>query len=99
MKADLYVQGNYWATIDVPGDGLLALLAQGMITQAKQKAAQLQRELNDLDGVVCSISLRLQAPTTYPPGTGDPNNPSQKENTDAHQSALPLVHPDPTPHS
>ena len=68
MKADLYVQGNYWATIDVPGDGLLALLAQGMITQAKQKAAQLQRDLNDLDGVVCSISLRLQAPTTYPPG-------------------------------
>ena len=71
MKAELYVQGTYWATIDVPGDGLLALLAQGMIAQAKQKAAQLQRDLNDLDGVVCSISLRLQAPTTYTPDTAD----------------------------
>ncbi|MBA7639367.1 hypothetical protein ES703_47025 [subsurface metagenome] len=65
MKADLYVQGHFWATIDVPGDGLLALLASGMITEAQRKADQLQADLNAIDGVVCSIHLRLKEPVTY----------------------------------
>lgn len=65
MKADLYVQGHFWGTIDLPGDSLLALLAKGMITEAQQKAEQLRQDLNDLDGVSCSISLRLQGHVTY----------------------------------
>ncbi|GAI13699.1 unnamed protein product, partial [marine sediment metagenome] len=58
MKADLYVQGNFWATVDVPDDGLLTLLAKGMITEAQRKAQQLRRDLDSLDGVQCSISIR-----------------------------------------
>ncbi len=71
MKADLYVQGNFWASIDVPGDSLIALLAKGMITEAQHKAEQLQADLMAIDGVQCSISLRLKKPVTYPPGPGD----------------------------
>ncbi len=70
MKADLYVQGHFWATIDVPGDSLLALLAKGMITEAQQRADQLKADLNGIDGVKCSIHLRLQDRVIYPPGTG-----------------------------
>ncbi len=75
MKADLYVQGNYWATIDVPGDGLLALLAKGMITEANEKAAQLARELTDLDHIQCSVSLCIRHGPTYavPDDTADPD--------------------------
>jgi len=71
MKADLYVQGHFWATIVIPGDSLICLLAMGMITSANQKAQQLANELNDLDQVHCSVSLRFQDPTTYPPGEHD----------------------------
>jgi len=69
MKANLYVQGNFWATIDLPGDSLLALLAKGMIAEANRKALQLADELNDLDGVTCSISLRIRQPIPYMPDT------------------------------
>lgn len=65
MKADLYVQGNFWASIQIPGDSLLALLAKGMITQANQKAQQLAQDLADLDQVQCSVSLRLTKPVAY----------------------------------
>jgi len=65
MKADLYVQGRFWASIDVPGDSLLALLAAGMITEAQHKADQLKADLNAIDGVVCSIHMRLKNPVTY----------------------------------
>jgi len=65
MKADLYVQGNFWATIVVPGDSLLALLAKGMITEATCKAQQLANELNDLDQIQCSINLRFRHPVDY----------------------------------
>ena len=68
MKADLYVQGAFWATIIVPGDSLLALLAKGMITEANRKAEQLAKELNDLDQVQCSINLRFRHPVNYVPG-------------------------------
>lgn len=67
MKADLYVQGNFWATIIVPGDSLLALLTKGMITEATRKAAQLANDLNDLDQVQCSINLRFRHPTGEQP--------------------------------
>ena len=65
MKADLYIQGHFWATIDVPGDSLIALLAKGMITEAQHKADQLQADLNAIDGVQCSIHLRVKQPVTY----------------------------------
>lgn len=75
MKADLYVQGHFWATIDVPGDSLLALLAQGMISRAERLAHQLKSDLNALEGVNCSISLRLKSPVAFsPPDTSqDPD--------------------------
>lgn len=65
MKANLYVQGHFWATIDVPGDSLLALLAKGMIVEAQQKADQLKADLEAIDGVVCSIHMRIKNPVTY----------------------------------
>ena len=72
MKANLYVQGHFWATIDLPGDSLLALLAKGMITEAQHRADQLKADLDGIDGVKCSIHLRLQGATIYPPG--DPHH-------------------------
>jgi len=71
MKADLYVQGRYWATIDLPGDHLLALLATGMITEATRKAEQLAADLAELDGVKCSISLRIKGLVNFPPELDD----------------------------
>jgi len=65
MKADLYVQGNYWATIEIPGDSLLALLAKGMITEASDKLDALANELNDLDHVQCSVSLHIRETVAY----------------------------------
>jgi len=67
MKADLYVQGDFWATIIVPSDSLLALLAKGMITEANRKATRLVEELKDLDSVECSINLRYRDPISYLP--------------------------------
>jgi len=67
MKADLYLQGNFWATIVIPGDGLLALLARGMITEANRKASQLVNELNDLDQVQCTINMRISHPVNFTP--------------------------------
>lgn len=65
MEADLYVQGHYCATIDLPGDGIIALLAKGMITHAEHHAKLLQQELNAIDGVTCQISLRYKQPVSY----------------------------------
>jgi len=67
MKADLYVQGNFWATIVIPGDSLLALLAKGMITEANRKTEQLANDLGNLDQVQCSINLRFRDPVHYTP--------------------------------
>lgn len=71
MKADLYVQGNFWATIIIPSDSLLALFAKGMITEANRKAAQLATDLSNLDDVKCSIHLRFRHPVTDTPDTDD----------------------------
>jgi len=71
MKADLYVQGHFWATIDVPGDSLLALLAKGMITETTHKCAQLKVDLAALDSIQCVISLSVKGTTIYPPGEPD----------------------------
>ena len=65
MKADLYVQGAFWATIVLTSDSLLTLLADGMIAQATTKAAALQADLRAIEGVKCSISLRYAVPVTY----------------------------------
>lgn len=71
MKADLYVQGHFWATIIIPGDGLLALLAKGMIAEANLRAQQLTTVIDDLDQVHCSVSLRFEEPVTYESAPGD----------------------------
>jgi len=75
MKADLYVQGHFWASIDIPGDSLLALLAKGMITEANEKAAQLARELTDLDQIQCTVTLCIRHDPAYavPDHTADPD--------------------------
>jgi len=83
MEADLYVQGRFWATVDVPSGGLLDLLAQGMITQTTEKAAQLQSDINDIDGAYCCISLRWKVPAPPPNDTINNSNPSHPENTNA----------------
>jgi len=70
MKADLYVQGNFWATIEIPGESFLALLAKGKVTEASAKLEQLAHDLNSLEGVQCSVSLRIQETITYTPPTG-----------------------------
>ena len=66
-----FSQGHFWATIDVPGDSLLALLANGMIIEAQRKADQLKADLDRIDGVECSIHLRIKGVVIYPPGAGD----------------------------
>ena len=98
MKADLYVQGHFWATIVLPGDSLLALLGKGMISEATRKAEQLKADFHGIGGVKCSIHLHLQGPVTYDPGEGDCNDPFRQENNHADYRSLPLVPPAPTPH-
>lgn len=71
MKANLFIQGHFWASIDIPGDGLLALLAKGMITEANEKAAQLARELTDLNDVQCTVTLSIRHAPTYSPWPPD----------------------------
>lgn len=65
MKADLFVQGNYWASFDIPGDSLLALLAAGITATAEKTALRLQSEVGDLGHVECSVNIRWHHPTTY----------------------------------
>ena len=65
MKADLYVQGNFWATIDLPEDSFFALLAKARITEAQQRADQLKADLETIHGVKCSITLPVKEPATY----------------------------------
>lgn len=72
MIADLYVQGRFWATILLPGDSLLALLADGIVAQATLKAAELHADLEAIEGVKCCISLRYKAPLTYHDDSPDP---------------------------
>ncbi len=81
MKADLYVQGHHWATIEVPGDSLLSLLAQGMITRANLQAAALHKNLLGLPSLQCSISIRINEPVTYSPDTELQKPPAPTENT------------------
>lgn len=84
MKADLYVQGHFWATIDLPGHSLLALLAKGMLTAAQYKADQLKADLEAIDGVECQISLRIKETIAYPPREPDSDHPFLQENTHAN---------------
>jgi len=72
MKADLYVQGLFWATVDVPDDGLLAMLADGTLTHATERASQLQHDFDNIDGIKCSISLRFSEPVADPSDTAEP---------------------------
>ncbi len=65
MKADIFIQGHLCATISIPSDSLLGLLARGMITEAAPKLQRLARDLSDLDQVQCSVSLRIRTPTPY----------------------------------
>lgn len=71
MKADLYVQGNYWATIDLPGHSLLAVLSKGILTHAQGQVHRLKEDLETLQGITCTISLSIKPPTTYSPSKGD----------------------------
>ena len=71
MKAELYVQGHFWATIEIPGDGLLALLAAGMISHTEHRADELKRYLEHLAQVHCAISLRAKQPLRYHPADID----------------------------
>ena len=75
MKANLFVQGHFWASIDIPGDSLIALLAKGMITEANEKAAELARELTDLDQIQCTLTLSIRHDPAYavPDDTADPD--------------------------
>jgi len=71
MKADLYVQGNFWATMDVPGDAFLTILAKGILAHARGQIDTLERDMQELQGISCSISLRVKLPTVYtPPESG-----------------------------
>jgi len=65
MKADLFVQGDYWASFDLPGDSLLALLAAGITATAEKTALRLKSECGDLGQVECSVNIRWHRPVTY----------------------------------
>lgn len=71
MRADIYVQGDFWASITIPGDSLIALLAKGMITEANEKVEHLATELADLDQVQVSVNMHLRHPVTYKSTPGD----------------------------
>lgn len=60
MKANIYVQGTHWATIDIPPHSVLGLLAQGILTHYLRVAHHLEHTMLHLDGVQCQISLRVK---------------------------------------
>jgi len=73
MKADLYVQGHYQATIDLQDHGLIALVAKRMTAFSEDVAKLLKPHPANIAGISCTISLRYNKKTLYSNKTAPPH--------------------------
>ncbi len=73
MKADLYVQGVYQATIDLQPNGLIALVAKRMTAFAEDTAKLLKPHPANIAGISCTISLRYKKKPLYSDKTAPPH--------------------------
>jgi len=76
MEAKLYIDGNYWATILIPGDNPITTLAQGIANQANMERTLNNPKRYTTDDVDCSIMLRLKRTTLF----------NRKSDTSEHNS-------------
>ncbi len=73
MKADLYVQGVYQATIDLQPNGLIPLVANRMTAFAQDIAKLLKPHPDNIAGISCTISLRYNTKPLYSNKTAPPH--------------------------
>ena len=72
MKADLYVQGQYQATIDLPAHSPIALVAKVMTAFSEDVAKLLKPHPANIAGISCTISLRYNKKALYSNKTAPP---------------------------
>jgi len=65
MKANIYLEGAFWATIEIPGDSPLATLAQALANQANELQPTFTTNHLTAEDVNCAITLNLK-PSSYP---------------------------------
>lgn len=58
MEANVYIEGEFWATILIPGDSPLAFLAKAITDQVNAVRSPAGLEPANLDCITCTISLR-----------------------------------------
>lgn len=74
MRANIYLEGAFWATILIPGDSPLATLALGLANQAAPYSYSTLHPKPTIDDVTCTISLSLK-PSKYPPPHTEETHP------------------------
>lgn len=72
MRANIYLEGAFWATILIPGDSPLATLALGLANQAPPDTLTALRRTPTIDRVICMISLTLKPPNYEDPHPEEP---------------------------
>lgn len=58
MEANVYIEGEFWATILIPGDSPLAFLAKAITDQVNAVHSPAGLEPANLNCITCTISLR-----------------------------------------
>lgn len=66
LAADLYVDGRFWATVQIPTNSPLATLAQVLSADAYRQSCQLQDDTIALDAAWTHLSLHLCRPLCIP---------------------------------
>ncbi len=68
MEAKLYIDGNYTATILIPGESYLTTVAQGIANQASVEHTNGRYTRYTTDDVDCAVMLTLRLPTKFDTG-------------------------------
>jgi len=65
MEAKIYIDGNYWATILIPGDNPITTLADGIANNANMHHTLDNPTRYTTDDIDCAIMLRLRHTTLF----------------------------------
>ncbi len=66
LRADLYVDGRFWATVQLPARSPLVALAQALSAESYHQSWQLQDDMIALDAAWTHLSLHLCRPIRTP---------------------------------
>jgi len=69
LAADLYVDGRFWATVQLPARSPLATLAHVLSTESYRQSWQPQHDTIALDAAWTHLSLHLCRPLCHPADT------------------------------